>query len=118
MKEKLSNMIYKKDFQIAQHGYKVEEVDRFLDEIMFKVKELENELEKQKKEKEQLLAQNQTLQDKYLKLQIENTRLQSVSSHATINVDNYNNVEVIERLSKLENAVNNLKKMLEKTNLG
>ena len=53
-----------------------------------------------------------------VKLQIENTRLQSVSNNATINLDNYNNVEVIERLSKLENAVNNLKKILEKTNLG
>lgn len=54
MKEKLSDVIYKKDFQIAQHGYKVEEVDRFLDEIMFHVKELENEIDKLKKEKEQL----------------------------------------------------------------
>ena len=113
MKEKLSDVIYKKDFQIAQHGYKVEEVDRFLDEIMFHVKELENEIDKLKKEKEQLQVQNKTMQDKYVKLQIENTRLQSVSNN-----DNYNNVEVIERLSKLENAVNNLKKILEKTNLG
>lgn len=118
MKEKLSDVIYKKDFQIAQHGYKVEEVDRFLDEIMFHVKELENGIDKLKKEKEQLQVQNKTMQDKYVKLQIENTRLQSVSNNATINLDNYNNVEVIERLSKLENAVNNLKKILEKTNLG
>ena len=118
MKEKLSDVIYKKDFQIAQHGYKVEEVDRFLDEIMFHVKELENEIDKLKKEKEQFQVQNKTMQDKYVKLQIENTRLQSVSNNATINLDNYNNVGVIERLSKLENAVSNLKKILEKTNLG
>lgn len=118
MKERLSKNILTKDFKVDQFGYKVEEVDRFLDEIMFKVKELEDHFDKVEKEKEQLQNQYKTLNDKNIKLQIENTRLQSVSANANINPDNYNNVEVIERLSKLENAVNSLKRIVEKTNLG
>ena len=33
MKKKLSELIYSKDFSVAQFGYKAEEVDTFLDEI-------------------------------------------------------------------------------------
>lgn len=118
MKERLSLCILKKDFNVTQHGYKVEEVDCYLDEIMFKVKELEAELDRLNKEKEQLVTLNKVLNDKNVKLQVENTRLQSISNNVTINPDNYNNVEVIERLSKLETAVYNLKRLIEnKTNL-
>lgn len=118
MKEKLSIKVLKKDFDVKQHGYHVEQVDKYLDEIASDIKDLEDEIEKLKNFKKDLESQIDDLKDKNFKLNVENTRIQS-KANININGADYQNVEVIQRLSKLETAVNNILKMLEnKTNLG
>lgn len=118
MKKKLSDLIYEKDFTRAQFGWKAEEVDEFLDKINVSVIELENELSSLKREYSILNNKNLALTERNNKLELENTKLKGAKSTSeVINTDNYNNVKLLERISRLEDSVQELVQIIKYKNL-
>lgn len=113
MKKKLSELIYSKDFSVAQFGYKAEEVDTFLDEINRQVNEIENKINSLEKEKDILSNKTLAYEQKIKKLELENTKLKGNKSNEFINVDNYNNVKLVERISRLEDNVQELIRLIK-----
>ena len=47
------------------------------------------------------------------KLELENTKLKGNKSNEVINVDNYNNVKLVERISRLEDNVQELIRLIK-----
>lgn len=117
MKKKISEIILEKDFTIAQFGWKAEEVDNFLDKISGMISELENELVALKRDYEVLENKNEVLERKLTRLELENTKLKGHHSTEMINPDNYNNVKMLERISRLEETIQDLVKSLKDKNL-
>ena len=98
-----SKDILEKDFKIDTRGFRLKEVDAFLDEII----EDYERLEKQKKEYEE---DRQRLQDEVLKLEQENRNLKASieiakDAPSDESIKNVSNLDVLKRLSQLEKIV-------------
>ena len=52
-------------------------------------------------------------EQKIKKLELENTKLKGNKSNEVINVDNYNNVKLVERISRLEDNVQELIRLIK-----
>lgn len=94
-------MILKKEFKIATKGYDLREVDQFLDEIISDYTnyiKIIKDLEKEKDEQlEQILNLKKEIRD--LKTSVE------ISKQSQSAVSEGTNLDVLKRLSQLENIV-------------
>ncbi len=98
--------ILKKDFKIDTRGYRLKEVDQFLDDIIGDYEQFLNIINGLEKEKADLIAENMNL-----KQELRNSRLNmEVANNSTGEVTN---VDIMKRLSQLEKMVYGSK---EKTN--
>ena len=92
--------IYEKEFKIDTRGYRPQEVDKFLDDIMRDYEEWEkivSELEEEKKEQlEEIIKLKQEI--RYLK-----TQLDVVKDGK--NEGNINNTDLLRRISNLEKVI-------------
>lgn len=113
MDRKLSEKIYKKDFTKKQIGYDAIEVDTYLDKINEEVIHLENELENANKKILQLEKDLSKKDADIASLQISLTTMKAGSSVRSNYIDGQSNVEVLKRISNLENMVADLKTLLE-----
>ena len=96
--------ILEKDFKIDTRGYRLKEVDQFLDEIITDYEEFFKIINEQEKEKEELLEQIMSLKQEIrnLKMSIEIAKSgagDDQQSNATTNLD------VLRRLAQLEKIV-------------
>lgn len=90
--------ILNKEFKIDTRGYRLKEVDQFLDLIISDYQEYEKIIDDLEREKKQL-------SDEILNLKQEIRNLKtSVSTAKTVN-ENVSNVDVLKRLSQLEKIV-------------
>ena len=96
--------ILKKEFKIDTRGYRLKEVDQFLDVIIDDYEQFLNMINTLEKEKADLLAEIMSL-----KQELRNSKLSM--EVARNNVDNVEvtNVDIIKRLSQLEKMVYGLK---------
>ena len=96
--------ILKKEFKIDTRGYRLKEVDQFLDTIIGDYEEFLNIISTLEKEKADLMAEFMSL-----KQELRNSKLSM--EVARNNVDNVEvtNVDIIKRLSQLEKMVYGLK---------
>ena len=96
--------ILEKEFKIDTRGYRLKEVDQFLDTIIGDYEEFLNIINNLEKEKTDLMAEIMSL-----KQELRNSKLSM--EVARNNVDNVEvtNVDIIKRLSQLEKMVYGLK---------
>ncbi len=90
--------ILEKEFKIDARGYRLQEVDKFLDVIIRDYNEYDNIISNLEKEKRQLVSENQEL-----KQEVRNLK----SSIDALKVDEkeITNVDIIRRISQLEKIV-------------
>ena len=93
--------ILEKEFKIDTRGYRLKEVDHFLDEIIGDYEQFYKMLKEAEKEKEELLEEMMALKQEIrnLKMSIEIARSNDGESKEVTNID------VIRRLSQLEKIV-------------
>lgn len=96
--------ILEKDFKIDTRGYRLKEVDQFLDTIIGDYEQFLNIINGLEKEKAELIQENMNL-----KQELRNSRISLEANQQE--VSDVSNVDVIKRLSQLEKVVyDNIKK--------
>ena len=90
--------ILEKEFKIDARGYRLQEVDKFLDVIIRDYNEYDNIISNLEKEKRQLVSENQEL-----KQEVRN--LKSSIDALKIDEKEITNVDIIRRISQLEKIV-------------
>lgn len=101
MKDRISltmQDILEKEFKIDARGYRLQEVDKFLDVIIKDYNEYNNIIRAYDKERKQLLEENQ-------KLKNEVRNLKSSIDAARIGEKEITNIDLIRRISQLEKII-------------
>jgi DivIVA domain-containing protein len=96
--------ILEKDFKIDTRGYRLKEVDQFLDEIITDYEEFFKIISEQEKEKEELLEQIMSLKQEIrnLKMSIE---IAKSGAEDDQQLNTTTNLDVMRRLAQLEKIV-------------
>ena len=105
-----SDMILEKDFKIDTRGYRLKEVDQFLDIIIGDYEQFFNIINGLEKEKADLLAEIMSL-----KQELRNSKLSMEVSRTNTDVPEMTNVDIIRRVSQLEKMVYGIKNNVEKS---
>lgn len=93
--------ILEKEFKIDTRGYRMKEVDQFLDVIIGDIEQLISENKELNKEKEELLEEIMNL-----KQEIRNLKISiDIVKNGETTANNVSNVDVLKRLSQLEKIV-------------
>lgn len=94
--------ILEKEFKIDTRGYRLKEVDQFLDLIIQDYQTLIDIIKSQEKDKDELT-------DEILKLKQElrdaNVNVEIARANNSNNTTNVSNVDILKRLSNLENVI-------------
>ncbi len=101
MKDRISltmQDILEKEFKIDARGYRLQEVDKFLDVIIKDYNEYNNIIRAYDKERKQLLEENQNLKN-------EVRNLKSSIEAAKIGEKEITNIDLIRRISQLEKII-------------
>ena len=101
--------ILKKEFKIDTRGYRLKEVDQFLDTIIGDYEEFLNIISTLEKEKADLMAEIMSL-----KQELRNSKLSMEVVKSNADNSDVTNVDIIKRLSQLEKMVYGLKTNIEK----
>ena len=96
--------ILEKEFKIDTRGYRLKEVDQFLDTIIGDYEEFLNIINNLEKEKTDLMAEIMSL-----KQELRNSKLSMEVARNNIDNVEVTNVDIIKRLSQLEKMVYGLK---------
>ena len=99
--------ILEKSFKIDTRGYRLKEVDQFLDDIIGDYEQFLEIINTLEKEKTDLLAEIMSL-----KQELRNTKL-NMEVAATANGNEITNVDIMRRLSQLEKMVYDQKNSVE-----
>ena len=102
--------IYVKEFKIDTRGYRLKEVDQFLDIVIEDYEKFLNIINGLEKEKADLLAEIMSLKQELRNVQMSAEIAKSNESNDVSNID------VIKRLSQLEKIVYSMKKEEEENN--
>ena len=101
--------IYEKDFEKTMtRGYRREEVDAFLDDIIAdyqKMADLDNEVVKLSEENNKLKKELEELRLRVATSRPQENKNFSANGNAASNTNNNNNVDILKRISNLEKAV-------------
>ena len=96
--------IYVKEFKIDTRGYRLKEVDQFLDIVIEDYEKFLNIINGLEKEKADLLAEIMNLRQ-----ELRNSQMSMEIAKSNENTD-VSNVDIIKRLSQLEKVVNDILK--------
>ena len=96
--------ILKKEFKIDTRGYRLKEVDQFLDVIIDDYEQFLNMIDTLEKEKADLLAEIMSL-----KQELRNSKLSMEVVKSNADNSDVTNVDIMRRLSQLEKMVYGLK---------
>lgn len=103
--------ILKKEFKIDTRGYRLKEVDQFLDIIIRDYEQFLSIINDMEKEKADLLAEIVNL-----KQELRNSQLTAEVTKNNDNTDSVNNIDILRRLSQLEKVVYEMKSKEEENN--
>lgn len=92
--------ILEKEFKIDTRGYRLKEVDQFLDVIIGDYEQFLNIINDLEKEKADLLGEIMSL-----KQELRNSKMSMEVARANVDVPEVNNVDILRRLSQLEKLV-------------
>lgn len=101
--------ILEKEFKIDTRGYRLKEVDQFLDVIIGDYEQFFNIINGLEKEKADLLAEIMSL-----KQELRNSKLSMEVSRTSNDIPEMSNVDIIRRVSQLEKMVYGIKNSAEK----
>ena len=101
--------ILEKEFKIDTRGYRLKEVDQFLDTIIGDYEQFLNIINSLEKEKAELMAEIISL-----KQELRNSRLSVEVARNNVDSPEVTNIDIIKRLSQLEKMVYGLKSDKEK----
>ena len=101
--------ILEKEFKIDTRGYRLKEVDQFLDTIIGDYEQFLNIINSLEKEKAELMAEIMSL-----KQELRNSRLSVEVARNNVESSEVTNIDIIKRLSQLEKMVYGLKSEKEK----
>lgn len=101
--------ILEKEFKIDTRGYRLKEVDQFLDTIIGDYEEFLKIINGLEKEKADLMAEIMSL-----KQELRNSKLSMEVARNNVDNTEVTNVDIIKRLSQLEKMVYGLKTDIEK----
>ena len=101
--------ILEKEFKIDTRGYRLKEVDQFLDTIIGDYEEFLKIINSLEKEKADLMAEIMSL-----KQELRNSKLSMEVARNNVDNTEVTNVDIIKRLSQLEKMVYGLKTDIEK----
>lgn len=93
--------ILNKDFKIDAKGYRPQEVDKFLDMVIRDYTEFANIIRKLQSDNKILAEDNEKIKTEYRKLK---NMVESASEQTGL-TSNYNNVDLLKRISNLEKIV-------------
>ena len=96
--------ILEKEFKIDTRGYRLKEVDQFLDTIIGDYEQFLNIINSLEKEKADLMAEIMSL-----KQELRNSRLSVEVARNNVDNSEVTNIDIIKRLSQLEKMVYGLK---------
>ena len=96
--------ILEKEFKIDTRGYRLKEVDQFLDVIIGDYEQFFNIISNLEKEKAELLAEIMNL-----KQELRNSKLSVEVARNNVDNSEVTNIDIIKRLSQLEKMVYGLK---------
>lgn len=96
--------ILEKEFKIDTRGYRLKEVDQFLDIIIGDYEQFFNIINGLEKEKADLLNENMSL-----KQELRNCKLSMEAMRSSADLPEMNNVDIIRRVSQLEKIVYDMK---------
>lgn len=94
--------ILDKEFKIDAKGYRPQEVDKFLDMVIRDYTEFINVIKKLKYDNKVLAEDNAKIKAEYRKLK---SVIDSASDDTSSARSNYNNVDLLKRISNLEKVV-------------
>ena len=103
--------ILKKEFKIDTRGYRLKEVDQFLDIIIRDYEQFLSIINDMEKEKADLLAEIVNL-----KQELRNSQLTTEVAKNNDNTDSVNNIDILRRLSQLEKVVYEMKSKEKENN--
>ena len=92
--------ILEKEFKIDTRGYRLKEVDQFLDIIIGDYEQFLNIINNLEKEKADLLGEIMNL-----KQELRNSKMSMEVARSNVEVPEVNNVDILRRLSQLEKMV-------------
>ena len=96
--------ILEKNFKIDTRGYRLKEVDQFLDDIIGDYEQFLEIINNLEKEKADLLAENMNL-----KQELRNSKLSVEAASNSRSMGEVTNIDIIRRLSQLEKMVYGLR---------
>lgn len=96
--------ILEKEFKIDTRGYRLKEVDQFLDIIIGDYEQFFNIINSLEKEKADLLAEIMSL-----KQELRNSKISAEVARNNIDIPEMTNVDIIRRVSQLEKMVYGIK---------
>lgn len=97
--------ILEKEFKIDTRGYRLKEVDQYLDEIIGDYEEFIKIIKEKDKEKEELLEEIMSLKQEIRNLKMSIEIAKSASDDSISSVNNGSNIDVMKRLAQLEKIV-------------
>ena len=97
--------ILEKEFKIDTRGYRLKEVDQYLDQIIGDYEEFIKIIKEKDKEKEELLEEVMSLKQEIRNLKMSIEIAKSGSEDNTVGSANGTNLDVMKRLAQLEKIV-------------
>ncbi len=94
--------ILEKEFKIDAKGYRPQEVDKFLDMVIRDYTEFASIIKKLKSDNKYLAEDNEKLKTEYRKLK---NIIDSAEGNSSSSNSNYNNIDLLKRISNLEKVV-------------
>lgn len=94
--------ILEKEFKIDAKGYRPQEVDKFLDMVIRDYTEFASIIKKLKSDNKYLAEDNEKLKTEYRKLK---NIIDSAEGNVSSSNSNYNNIDLLKRISNLEKVV-------------
>ena len=104
--------VYSKEFHVDLKGYAPAEVDEFLDQVIEDYQEYDEKIEELSQAVTRYEQKINELQAKIVELNADNRKLQETMRNGMVNAGNSDQVDILKRISRLEQAVfhNNLNK--------
>lgn len=97
--------VYSKEFHVDLKGYAPAEVDEFLDQVIEDYQEYDDKIEELSQAVTRYEQKINELQAKIVELNADNRKLQETMRNGMVNAGNSDQVDILKRISRLEQAV-------------
>lgn len=97
--------VYSKEFHVDLKGYAPAEVDEFLDQVIEDYQEYDEKIEELSQAITRYEQKINEMQAKIVELNADNRKLQETMRSGMVNASNTDQVDILKRISRLEQAV-------------